>query len=190
MILKNYINISIKNIVRNKKNTLKIFSITLFSFILFILTTSLSGSLNDFIKNYILNTIEHRTIMIDYSSVQNINIENKINNLLKNDSSIVEFYEYEPPIAGDIKNSKELFNNNNNNAISLISGFEQKMPDIINCFCILSLISALTNNGTKRGQSSSPSVSYINCASFFHNLFISVIVLIKIVAFVLLHCLR
>ena len=30
MILKNYINISIKNIVRNKKNTLKIFSITLF----------------------------------------------------------------------------------------------------------------------------------------------------------------
>ena len=41
MILKNYINISIKNIVRNKKNTLKIFSITLFSFILFILTTSL-----------------------------------------------------------------------------------------------------------------------------------------------------
>ena len=81
MILKNYINISIKNIVRNKKNTLKIFSITLFSFILFILTTSLSGSLNDFIKNYILNTIEHRTIMIDYSSVQNINIENKINNL-------------------------------------------------------------------------------------------------------------
>ena len=131
MILKNYINISIKNIVRNKKNTLKIFSITLFSFILFILTTSLSGSLNDFIKNYILNTIEHRTIMIDYSSVQNINIENKINNLLKNDSSIVEFYEYEPPIAGDIKNSKELFNNNNNNAISLISGFEQKMPDII-----------------------------------------------------------
>ena len=77
MILKNYINISIKNIVRNKKNTLKIFSITLFSFILFILTTSLSGSLNDFIKNYILNTIEHRTIMIDYSSVQNINIENK-----------------------------------------------------------------------------------------------------------------
>ena len=131
MILKNYINISIKNIVRNKKNTLKIFSITLFSFILFILTTSLSGSLNDFIKNSILNTIEHRTIMIDYSSVQNINIENKINNLLKNDSSIVEFYEYEPPIAGDIKNSKELFNNNNNNAISLISGFEQKMPDII-----------------------------------------------------------
>ena len=131
MILKNYINISIKNIVRNKKNTLKIFSITLFSFILFILTTSLSGSLNDFIKNYILNTIEHRTIMIDYSSVQNINIENKINNLLKNDSSIVEFYEYEPPIAVDIKNSKELFNNNNNNAISLISGFEQKMPDII-----------------------------------------------------------
>ena len=75
MILKNYINISIKNIVRNKKNTLKIFSITLFSFILFILTTSLSGSLNDFIKNSILNTIEHRTIMIDYSSVQNINIE-------------------------------------------------------------------------------------------------------------------
>ena len=86
MILKNYINISIKNIVRNKKNTLKIFSITLFSFILFILTTSLSGSLNDFIKNSILNTIEHRTIMIDYSSVQTINIENKINNLLKNDS--------------------------------------------------------------------------------------------------------
>ena len=34
--------------------------------------------------------------MIDYSSVQNINIENKINNLLKNDSSIVEFYEYRP----------------------------------------------------------------------------------------------
>ena len=65
MILKNYINISIKNIVRNKKNTLKIFSITLFSFILFILTTSLSGSLNDFIKNSILNTIEHRTIMIE-----------------------------------------------------------------------------------------------------------------------------
>lgn len=64
--------------------------------------------------------------MIDYSSVQNINIENKINNLLKNDSSIVEFYEYEPPIAGDIKNSKELFNNNNNNAISLISGFGTK----------------------------------------------------------------
>lgn len=64
--------------------------------------------------------------MIDYSSVQNINIENKINNLLKNDSSIVEFYEYEPPIVVDIKNSKELFNNNNNNAISLISGFEQK----------------------------------------------------------------
>ena len=82
-----------------------IFSL-IFSFILFILTTSLSGSLNDFIKNYILNTIEHRTIMIDYSSVQNINIENKINNLLKNDSSIVEFYEYEPPIAVDIKNSK------------------------------------------------------------------------------------
>ena len=58
MILKNYINISIKNIVRNKKNTLKIFSITLFSFILFILTTSLSGSLNDFIKNSILLNIE------------------------------------------------------------------------------------------------------------------------------------
>ena len=86
MILKNYINISIKNIVRNKKNTFKIFSITLFSFILFILTTSLSGSLNDFIKNSILNTIEHRTIMIDYSTGQNINIKNKINNLLENDS--------------------------------------------------------------------------------------------------------
>ena len=130
MILKNYINISIKNIVRNKKNTFKIFSITLFSFILFILTTSLSGSLNDFIKNSILNTIEHRTIMIDYSTGQNINIKNKINNLLENDSSIVEFYEYEPPIAGDIKNSKELFNIDNN-IISLTSGFEQKMPDII-----------------------------------------------------------
>ena len=124
MILKNYINISIKNIVRNKKNTLKIFSITLFSFILFILTTSLSGSLNDFIKNYILNTIEHRTIMIDYSSVQNINIENKINNLLKNDSSIVEFYEYEPPIAVDIKNSKELFNNNDQNVGIIPKNFD------------------------------------------------------------------
>ena len=90
MILKNYINISIKNIVRNKKNTLKIFSITLFSFILFILTTSLSGSLNDFIKNSILNTIEHRTIMIDYSSVQNINIEYQA--LLKMCTSLCLYY--------------------------------------------------------------------------------------------------
>lgn len=131
MILKNYINISIKNIVHNKKNTFKIFFITFFSFILFILTTSLSGSLNNFIKNSILNTIEHRTIMINFSVDQNINIENKINNLLENDSSIIEFYEYKPPIAGDIKNSKELFNNDDNNIISLTSGFEQKMPDII-----------------------------------------------------------
>ncbi|MBY1677350.1 hypothetical protein KWY38_18260, partial [Clostridioides difficile] len=76
MILKNYINISIKNIVHNKKNTFKIFFITFFSFILFILTTSLSGSLNNFIKNSILNTIEHRTIMINFSVDQNINIEN------------------------------------------------------------------------------------------------------------------
>ncbi|MCM0741324.1 hypothetical protein NB460_07160 [Clostridioides difficile] len=83
MILKNYINISIKNIVHNKKNTFKIFFITFFSFILFILTTSLSGSLNNFIKNSILNTIEHRTIMINFSVDQNINIENKINNLLE-----------------------------------------------------------------------------------------------------------
>ncbi|MBH7450433.1 ABC transporter permease [Clostridioides difficile] len=131
MILKNYINISIKNIVHNKKNTFKIFFITFFSFILFILNTSLSGSLNNFIKNSILNTIEHRTIMINFSVDQNINIENKINNLLENDSSIIEFYEYKPPIAGDIKNSKELFNNDDNNIISLTSGFEQKMPDII-----------------------------------------------------------
>ena len=97
MILKNYINISIKNIVRNKKNTLKIFSITLFSFILFILTTSLSGSLNDFIKNYILNTIEHRTIMIDYSSVQNINIENKINVMMIRYNIFFCFFVIIPP---------------------------------------------------------------------------------------------
>ena len=49
---------------------------------------------------------EHILNKINAADFEKEIIENKINNLLKNDSSIVEFYEYEPPISWDIKNSK------------------------------------------------------------------------------------
>ncbi|MGL5315944.1 MAG: hypothetical protein ACRC92_21995, partial [Peptostreptococcaceae bacterium] len=129
MTLKKYLDISIKNIVCNKKNTLKIFFITFFSFVLFILTISLANSLNYFIENSILNTADHRTIMIDYNI--DINIDNKINNLLENNTSIIEFNEYREPIAGKIKDSKSLFENNDSNNLTLTSGFKKSMPQII-----------------------------------------------------------
>ena len=42
-----YINLSVINLIRNKKSNIKNFSIMTFSFMLFIMTFAISGSLNN-----------------------------------------------------------------------------------------------------------------------------------------------
>ena len=74
--LKHFIKLSIINLIIDSKSNIKNILIISCSFILFILTFSISGSLNKFINNYILNTIEHSSILIDYN-------ENNFNDIYK-----------------------------------------------------------------------------------------------------------
>ena len=122
-----YINLSVINLIRNKKSNIKNFSIMTFSFMLFIMTFAISGSLNNFINNYILNAIERSAIMIDY---EKNNLQAVIENLESNDK-ITEFYEYVMPLGGDIKNYDELSKVNKYDMLLLKSGFKSKTPIIL-----------------------------------------------------------
>ncbi|MCC0728716.1 MULTISPECIES: FtsX-like permease family protein [unclassified Clostridioides] len=132
MKINHYVKLSYTNLIRDKNKNIKNASIMIFSFMLFILTISISSSLNKFIKNYILNTVEHSSILIEYDLNSTLNSREKITTILKNNNSILEFYEYKMPIAGEVKYSKDIFNNDKLNSLSLKSGFEKRMPEIIN----------------------------------------------------------
>lgn len=125
--LKHFIKLSIINLIIDSKSNIKNILIISCSFILFILTFSISGSLNKFINNYILNTIEHSSILIDY----NENNFNDIYKTLKSNDKILEFYEYQTPIGGDIKNYDKFTNINKSDMLLLKSGFNSRTPYIL-----------------------------------------------------------
>ena len=125
--LKHFIKLSIINLIIDSKSNLQDLLIISCSFILFILTFSISGSLNKFINNYILNTIEHSSILIDY----NENNFNDIYKTLKSNDKILEFYEYQTPIGGDIKNYDKFTNINKSDMLLLKSGFNSRTPYIL-----------------------------------------------------------
>ncbi|MDY3000270.1 MAG: FtsX-like permease family protein [Romboutsia timonensis] len=124
-----YLYLSFKNLLRNKKITYKnIFMLTL-TLTLFIITTSIGNSLNKFIKDIILESPEYRSIMVIENENSN---KNTILNVLNTNKNIVDFYQYEMPLAGNVKSPLNLFDSTKQNTVLLTSGFESSMPPIIN----------------------------------------------------------
>ena len=125
---KSYLYLSFKNLLRNKKTNSKNFFILTFSLTLFILTTSMGNCLNKFIKSAILESPEYKSIMIigDENSDKDT-----ILNILRKNKNIVDFYQYEMPIAGHVKSPIELFDNTKLNIVLLKSGFKNSMPSIV-----------------------------------------------------------
>ncbi len=124
--IKYYIKLSVMNLIKDRKSSIKNILIMTCSFMLFILTFSISGSLNKFINNYILNTIDHSTIMIDY----NENNFDEIIRKLESNNKILEFYKYQTPIGGNIKNYNKL-KLNSSDMLLVKSGFTSRSPQIL-----------------------------------------------------------
>ena len=118
------------NILRRKKIIFKNMQFIILSFLIFIASISITQCLNNFIDNYILQSRLHRSVIIEYNSA-NARNEEIIKKNLNNSNKVKGFLEYQPSVAGKIKNSKELFKTSESKELSLGFTYENEMPRII-----------------------------------------------------------
>lgn len=130
MNFKYYLKFSFINVYRNRKSLIKNILFISLAFVIFLVTISITKSLNNFINNYILNSTLHRTVMLEYSDNYNVDKETLMNKI-DNTVSIIDSCEYQVPIGTRIKNTKDLFGIDKYKELSLKSGYENEMPNII-----------------------------------------------------------